>query len=52
MINPTKDEKDSRRVRRGGSWSSSARFTRVSHRGNLYPDFEGNALGFRIVKNQ
>ena len=35
------------RVNRGGSWSSSARFTRVSIRSNGSPDREYYDLGFR-----
>lgn len=38
------------RVRRGGYWGSEARYCRSAYRGNSYPDYRKNGLGFRIVK--
>ena len=38
------------RVRRGGSWTSTAEFVRVSRRGNGYTDRPYSATGFRIAR--
>ncbi len=42
---------DSDRVIRGGSWSNSARNTRVSYRGSYAPDSRHNFLGFRLCSS-
>lgn len=39
----------SRRVYRGGSWDSRAKYCRVSPRGNCTPVPRNSALGFRVV---
>lgn len=39
-----------RRVLRGGAWSSSTRAARVAYRGNKSPNNRDNNSGFRIVK--
>lgn len=39
----------SRRVNRGGSWSSGARYCRVADRSYSSPDNRGNYMGFRLV---
>ena len=52
MINPTKDEKYSYRVYRGGSWHYSAGNTRVSFYFYYDPAYRGGDMGFRIVKNK
>ncbi|MDR1155277.1 MAG: formylglycine-generating enzyme family protein [Bacteroidales bacterium] len=37
------------RVLRGGSWYFYARYCRSAYRGNYYPDFRYNYVGFRVV---
>jgi formylglycine-generating enzyme required for sulfatase activity len=39
-----------RRVRRGGAWSHSQRFSRSSTRERLYPDNHSETTGFRILR--
>ncbi len=48
---PKGPETGSRRVVRGGSWKSPARFEHVSFRGNRPPGDRGSTVGFRCVVN-
>ena len=50
-INPTGPSGGSALVRRGGSWSSSARYCRSAFRGNYFPDDRYTNLGFRLLRN-
>lgn len=49
---PIKDEKNSYRVYRGGSWNNNARNTRVSIRLRSRASLRNRYLGFRIVRNK
>ena len=49
QTNPTGPSSGSRRVLRGGSWCSSARFCRVSYRSFDSPDHRSCGNGFRLV---
>ena len=40
----------SQRVRRGGSWSSSAEICRSANRYLNFPDYRSSRLGFRLVR--
>lgn len=48
--NPTGPESNYSRVERGGRWYSIATGCRVTNRGNDYPSFSGNYVGFRLCK--
>ena len=52
QTNPTGPSSGSLRVIRGGSWSISARYCRVSDRCNFYPDFRDDDLGLRLSLSQ
>ncbi|MFO7838486.1 MAG: SUMF1/EgtB/PvdO family nonheme iron enzyme [Desulfosalsimonadaceae bacterium] len=47
--NPLIKKNTGRRILRGGSWSNSPHELRCSYRANVYPDFKGNYIGFRVV---
>ena len=47
--NPTGPTTGSYRVKRGGSWLSSAQDCRVSYRSIDYPDYRDNGIGFRLA---
>ena len=49
QTDPTGPASGSKRVGRGGSWGSSARYCRVSYRSNRSPDGRGSIIGFRFV---
>ena len=49
QTNPTGPSSGSHRVSRGGSWSYSASYCRVSNRNFGSPGIRGNFLGFRVV---
>ena len=49
QTNPTGPTTGSYRVSRGGRWSSSARYCRVSSRYDNTPDYRDNTLGLRLV---
>ncbi|GHV17069.1 hypothetical protein AGMMS49938_17630 [Fibrobacterales bacterium] len=49
QVNPRGPKSGSGRVIRGGSWGSGARYCRVSNRGDDYPDYRNDILGFRLV---
>ena len=51
MKNPIKDEKDSYRVNRGGSWGVIPVSVRASSRDYGDPAIRYYDLGFRLVKN-
>ncbi len=51
LINPTKDNKRSIRVVRGGSWGDNPGNVRASYRSSLDPTYQNPYLGFRIVRN-
>ena len=48
QIDPTGSTASSTRVSRGGSYNSSARRTRISHRYYLEQDQKGSEYGFRL----
>jgi len=48
---PKGPDGDHYRVNRGGCWSNSARFCRVSHRDGNSPDSRDYGLGFRLAKS-
>ena len=48
-VNPQGPSGGARRVHRGGSWYSDARYCRVSHRDYFTPDRQGEDVGFRVV---
>jgi formylglycine-generating enzyme required for sulfatase activity len=43
------EDKEARRVRRGGSWSFNPRFCRSASRSYYFPDFHFFNIGFRVV---
>lgn len=49
--NPLGPAEGAHRVSRGGSWSSDARYCRVSFRDHCHPDIWGRNLGFRVVRS-
>ena len=49
QTNPTGPSSGSNRVKRGGSWWSSARYCRASYRGNYSPSLTGSNLGLRLA---
>lgn len=49
QTNPTGASSGYSRVARGGSWSSNARYCRVSYRDYWSPEFRIDCLGFRLV---
>ena len=49
QTNPTGASTGSHRVLRGGSWSVSAGYCRVSIRSNKYPNIRAYSRGFRLV---
>lgn len=49
QTNPTGPSSGSYRVSRGGGWSSSARFCRVSYRSSFTPGFRNFNLGLRLA---
>ena len=53
VINPTGPKTGTRRMLRGGNWSSQfgAKFCRSSQRGLFTPDFIYNGTGFRVARN-
>ncbi|HXG36081.1 MAG TPA: SUMF1/EgtB/PvdO family nonheme iron enzyme [Dehalococcoidia bacterium] len=46
--NPRGPETGARRVSRGGSWRHSIKFTRITARASLPPDYRYNDFGFRV----
>ena len=50
--NPQGPNSGSRRVLRGGGWSSIGNICRVAYRGRFNPDYRSNVLGFRLVLSQ
>ena len=52
QTNPTGPSSGSFRVLRGGSWSGSAKFCRVSRRNLNYPYYRFNYYGFRLALSQ
>ena len=53
VINPTGPKTGTRRMLRGGNWSSQfgAKFCRSSQRGLFTPNFIYNGTGFRVARN-
>jgi formylglycine-generating enzyme required for sulfatase activity len=51
QTNPKGPKSGSSRVRRGGSWSSRARFCRVSYRNVDTPGHRVSAIGFRLASS-
>lgn len=52
-LNPSGPVSGTKRVYRGGSWSSNnAPELRVSDRDSVEPDYTNNFLGFRLVRSQ
>jgi formylglycine-generating enzyme required for sulfatase activity len=49
VTDPTGLDSGLRRVVRGGSWFESASVCSVTYRGSLWPDYEFNYMGFRVV---
>ena len=49
QTNPTGPSSGSRRVTRGDSWASDARFCRSSHRSSYAPDSSSTGIGLRLV---
>jgi len=47
--NPKGPSSGSSRVRRGGCWSGSARYCRVTYRGRFFPVPRYDFLGFRVI---
>lgn len=47
--NPTGATTGTRKVYRGGSWASPAKYCRSAWRGNQTPNFYHNSLGFRVA---
>jgi hypothetical protein len=43
-------KKESSRVDRGGSWSSTPQYARLGWRGNVVPGARGDYIGFRLVE--
>ena len=52
QTNPTGPSTGSDRLIRGGGWSSSAKYCRVSDRGNRSPDYRHYYLGFRLAADK
>ena len=52
QVNPTGANSGSYRVYRGGSWSFTARFCRLSYRGYSSPDYRRLNLGLRLVLSE
>ncbi|MBN8547601.1 MAG: SUMF1/EgtB/PvdO family nonheme iron enzyme [Ignavibacteria bacterium] len=52
QTNPTGPETGTHRVARGGSWSSSAQYSRVAVRYNFAPNLKYDFLGFRVVRTR
>jgi formylglycine-generating enzyme required for sulfatase activity/tetratricopeptide (TPR) repeat protein len=50
--NPTGPESGSSRVLRGGSWVNSENILRVSDRGNNYPAYTNDNIGFRCARSR
>ena len=50
VTDPTGARSGSRRVRRGGSWGSSAQFCRSANRFRNEPGFRLHDLGFRLAR--
>jgi formylglycine-generating enzyme required for sulfatase activity len=48
--NPMGASSGASRVRRGGSWDSSAENLRSAYRVNSYPHIRGGSIGFRLVR--
>ncbi|WP_366525040.1 bifunctional serine/threonine-protein kinase/formylglycine-generating enzyme family protein [Acaryochloris sp. IP29b_bin.137] len=44
-----KNDNDSRRIRRGGSWFYNPRYCRSASRSRSRPDFRADNIGFRVV---
>ncbi len=49
--NPINTKNGSCRVVRGGSWNYGARDVRCADRGLYVPEYRGNDLGFRLIRN-
>ena len=52
VTDPTGPSSGLKRVRRGGSWSSIARFCRSANRDYFGPDQRSGLLGFRLLRIQ
>ncbi|WP_337630115.1 formylglycine-generating enzyme family protein, partial [Prevotella sp.] len=52
QVNPTGAASGSYRVRRGGYWSSSARYCRSSDRSSSSPGYRDFDLGLRLVLSE
>lgn len=51
MKNPTKDKR-LERVYRGSGWNDLSVFAQVFKRDYGYPDYGGNRIGLRLVRNK
>ena len=51
-VNPTRPERGTDRVLRGGSWSGDARDVRAAARGALHPVYRFEYFGFRLARGQ
>lgn len=51
QVDPNGGEGD-RRVTRGGSWGSEAKFIRAANRYSTTPDYQSRALGFRLARGE
>lgn len=47
---PSPMDRENQRVLRGGGWTSTERFSRLSHRGGISPTSRHPFLGFRLVR--
>jgi len=51
VTDPTGPSSATNRVARGGGWYNDAQYNRSAYRNYSTPDFTGDVLGFRLVKN-
>lgn len=51
-VDPEGPYEGTRRVIRGGSWSTNAEYVRAAHRSGPRPDARGRSMGFRLSRGQ
>ena len=52
VTDPGGSESGSRRVDRGGSWGSNARYVRSARRRNISPGLRSPSIGFRLIRTE